>query len=73
MVQSHTDIDLEPWVPSVLFISLGTLLDGFLVLGEMVLELLDPFQEMLLLLFVSVFPGSDGDDQQLTNPPECHS
>ena len=63
VVQPHANIDFESQVSSVLFISFGALLDGFFVFGKAVLEPFDSFQEMLLLLVVSVFPSSDHDHQ----------
>ena len=66
-MKPHADVDLEPGILSVLFVPLGASLNGFFMLSEAIFQSLNPLQEVLLLLVVSVLSGSDGDHQKVVD------
>ena len=66
-MKPHADVDLEPGILSVLFVPLGASLNGFFMLSEAIFQSLNPPQEVLLLLVVSVLSGSDGDHQKVVD------
>ena len=63
VVQSKTNIDLEPRVASIDFVPLGALLEGFFVFFELFLKTFDAFGSHCSLVVVVVFSGPDHDTQ----------
>ena len=61
IVQSHADIDFEPWVPCVCLIPLRAPLEGVFMILKAFFKMIDVLLERCFLLVVGVFPGPDHD------------